>query len=451
MRMKRVMAVALAAAMLVGCGSTAATSKTSDTASADASAESTDAAEETAEEQTGDEETTTDGEIAINFPCIWVGTDSKAEVFAKIVESFNAEYEGYYQVNIEEYPDYDEYQDMIRAQIDAGDAPDIFTVKTQADVENYSASGKVADMTEFLADEDMAERFMENAVEEAQIDGVNYAIPYEMAYVPIIYNGDQLYNTLVETPTSFEELWEVNDALKAAGITPMCQMTGGGNAWTSMLWYTYALAATGGADVFDKPYTDEAYVKAAELLQKMYEYTNDDAIGATANDVNAHFFSGDDAIYTNGTWILGRINSDEATYPYLYDELTLGSGLSLDGANGNGFISYCQAYIMVGVQEDEAKMEAIETFISFMTDPEQVLEMANDSGSLFAININALGLGNERAAEAYNLAQAADFIIPSFESQASTSLQAAFPGLVEQLVTGEITPEEFAQGLADAE
>ena len=447
MKSKQVMAVLLAASLMTGLLAGCGESKSTD--STDAAAETTaDATTDTKEEEQETEEAT--GEIEINFPCIWVGSDSKAEVFGKIVESFNAEYEGIYQVNIQEEADYDAYEARLRQEITDGAAPDIFTVKTQADVDYYTASGKVADLTEFLSG-DVAENFVEGALEEAQVDGVSYAIPYEMAYVPIMYNGDMFLNNFIEVPTTFEELWEVCDTLQEAGITPLCQMTGGGNAWTSMLWYTYALAATGGENVFDLPYTDEAYVKAAELLKKMYTYTNDDAIGATASDVNAHFFAGDDAIYTNGTWILGRIDSDEATYPYLYDELTMGSGLSLDGANGNGFISYCQAYLMVGVQEDEAKMEAIESFISFITDPESILELANDSGSLFAVNINALALANEKAADAYNLAQNADFILPSFESQASTSVQAAFPGLVEQLVNDEITPEEFAQGLADAE
>ena len=41
-----------------------------------------------------------DGEIVLTFPCIWVGADSKAEVFGKMIEDFNAEYQGKYRVEI---------------------------------------------------------------------------------------------------------------------------------------------------------------------------------------------------------------------------------------------------------------------------------------------------------------------------------------------------------------
>lgn len=181
--------------------------------------------------------TNADGEIEITFPCIWGGTDSKAEVFGQMVEAFNEEYDGQYHVKIEDQSDYDAYQDSIRTQITNGKAPDVFTVKTQADVEYYASSGKVMDLTDFL-EEDIADNFVQGAVDNAKVDGVNYAVPYEMAYIPIMYNQAELDEAETAVPASFEELWETCDALQDSGVTPMCQMTGGGNAWTTMLWYS---------------------------------------------------------------------------------------------------------------------------------------------------------------------------------------------------------------------
>ena len=67
------------------------------------------------------------------------------------------------------------------------------------------------------------------------------------------------------------------------------------------------------------------------------------------------------------------------------------------------------------------------------------------------MNIDSSALTNEKAAETYNLATAADFIIPSFEAQASTTVANSFCPLLEELVAGDITAQEFAQGLADAD
>jgi len=60
------------------------------------------------------------GEIVINFPCIWVGTDSKAAYLAQMVEDFNAENAGTIKVVIEEQTDYQAYRDKIRTTITTG-------------------------------------------------------------------------------------------------------------------------------------------------------------------------------------------------------------------------------------------------------------------------------------------------------------------------------------------
>ena len=66
-----------------------------------------------------------DEEIVINIPSIWVGTDSKAAYFSKLVEDFNAENAGSIKVVIEEQTDYQAYRDKIRTLVTTGNVPDI--------------------------------------------------------------------------------------------------------------------------------------------------------------------------------------------------------------------------------------------------------------------------------------------------------------------------------------
>lgn len=94
-------------------------------------------------------------EIVLNFPCIWVGADSKAEVFGEMVEEFNEENKGKYRVVIEEQTDYGAYKDKLRTLISTGNAPDLFTFSDYADIELYSKSGKLMDLTQFLKNETM--------------------------------------------------------------------------------------------------------------------------------------------------------------------------------------------------------------------------------------------------------------------------------------------------------
>ncbi len=388
-------------------------------------------------------------EVELTFPCIGVGTDSKAEVFGKMVHDFNAEYKGKYQVKIEEQTDYDAYRDKIRTLNSAGKAPDIFTVDNFSDLQMFAEAGNLMDLTDFLNGDEMSGRFITGVLYDSTVYDKLYAMPYENAIIPVIYNQKLLDAAgVTSTPTSFDELWAACDKLKASGVFPMCQMTGS-NAWTSMLWYSYAVAACGGPEVYNRGLKDPAFVKAAELLKKMYDYTSTDAIGADATVVNGHFFNERSAIYTNGTWILGRIKTEGV--PGLYDNLTIGSGLSNNGENGGAYLNAVQAYICAGKQTDPAKEEAVKAFLKFITETDKVVELANSAGSLFAINVDSTQITDPLQAEIVKQSAGASFTIRSFNAAMPSAVTNAFPSALESLVLGEMTPEEFVETLQKAE
>jgi raffinose/stachyose/melibiose transport system substrate-binding protein len=401
--------------------------------------------------ETSTTETTTApvAEVELTFPCIWVGTDSKAEVFGKMVTDFNAEYEGKYQINIEEQTDYDAYEDKIRTLNSAGKAPDLFTVKNFGDIKMFAEAGNLMDLTDFLQGNEMSDRFITGVLYDSMTYDKLYAMPYENAVIPVIYNQKLLDGAGVTSiPTSFDELWSVCDKLKENGVFPMGQMTGD-NAWTSMLWYSYAVAACGGSEVYNRGLKDPAFVQAAEILKKMYEYTSSDAIGADATVVNGHFFNERAAIYTNGTWILGRIKTEGVAG--LYDNLTISAGLSNGGENGGAYLNAVQAYICAGKQTDPAKEEAVKAFFKFITETDKVVELANSSGSLFAVNVDSTQITNELQAEIVKQSAEASFTIRNFSAAMPTAVTNAFPAALEELVLDEITPEEFVATLQKAE
>lgn len=395
-------------------------------------------------------ENTNQGEvIELTFPNIWVGNDSKAAVFGQMVDGFNTEYEGKYKVKIEEQTDYDAYRDKIRVQVTTGNAPDIFTFDDRSSLELYASSGALMDLTEFLNEDDMKARFQEGQIEKAQIDGVNYAFPYESAVIPMMFNTKMLKEAGVEQiPTTFEEFWEVCEKLKANGVIPVCQMTNN-NAIFSVYWYSYLLAAIGGENVFENGLDDPAFEKAAEYMQKMFEYTSSDAIGADATVANGHFFNERAAIYANGTWILGRIKSEGVEG--LYDNIVVSPGLSMDGKNGGAYLTTTQAYFAAARQDDPAREEAVKAFFRYITEPDRVAELADSSGALFAINIDASKLSDKLQGEIVKQSSEASFRIGHFNSEMPTAVANAFPAALEGLILGDLTPAEFVEELKAAQ
>lgn len=421
---------------LAGCGN----STSESTASKSTSENTNQAKEETTKAASSD------GAVTLTFPSIWVGTDSKAEVFGKMIEGFNKENAGKFKVAVEEQTDYDAYRDKIRTVISTGNAPDLFTVDNMADVALFSKSGKLMDLTKYLSEK--SDTYQEGTVEAAQIDNLNYALPYEMAVLPVMYNGKLLEEAGVEAPKSYDELWAACEKLKANGISPICQMTND-NAWTTMIWYSYALASCGGKDVYANGLDNPAFVEAAEVLKKMFDYTSSDAIGADATVVNGHFFNERAAMYTNGTWILGRVKKEGVEG--LYDNLVVTPGLSYNEKNGGAYVNAINAYFCAGKQDDPKKQEAVEAFFTYITDADRVLELANSSGASFAVAIDSAKITDPLQAEISKQVQEAEFMIPHFQAAMPTTVVTAFPAAVEGLALGDITPEEFVEELKAAQ
>ena len=384
--------------------------------------------------------------VTLNFPSIWVGADSKAEVFGQMVDEFNTIHAGVFEIVIEPQTDYDLYRDSIRTQIAAGVAPDIFTLDNKADLQMFARSGRLMDLTEFLGG--INDRFVVGQIESAKVDGVNFGMPFEMAIVPIMINQSLFEAAGAAIPTSFEEIWEAGPALRDIGIAPMGHMTSA-NAWFSMLWYSYMLAAVGGPDVYANGLNNPAFERAAELMVTAFEHTTTDAVGADATVVNGHFFNERIALYTNGTWILGRIRGEGVDG--LMDNLVMSPGLSFEGRNGGSFITAVQAYIAAGAQDDPNKQAAVQAFFEHITDAGRLTELSNSSGAMFAVNLDPAAFEDPVLQEIIVLLAEASFTIPHFQAELPTPVVNEFPAALEALVLGLITPAEFVQQLIDAD
>lgn len=445
---KRIIAIvlllAMCTALFVGCGK----SKDAEKSSSDQPATTDNTEKEKETETDTATDTTPSGEkITITFPSIWVGTDSKAKVFGEMVTSFNKENEGKIEVVIEENTDYDMYNDKIRTTISTGKAPDIFTCKSYADMVLYSQSGKLMDLTPYF-DDGWKDRFLDGFVEGAKVDGKNFSVPYETQTIPIMFNTKLLNAAGITTvPTTYDELWAACEALKAQGIYPTTQMTNN-NAWTSMLWYTYALLAAGGPDVYKNGLDDPAFIEAAKIMQQMFQYTSPDAVGADATVVNGHFFNERAAVYTNGSWILARIKSEGVEG--LIDNVVVSGSLSYNGGDKGAYINGVQAYMFAGKQDDPAKEEAIVKFMKYISEPERIAALSASSGATFAVKNELPADADPLFAEIIKQASAAPYAIGSFEASMPTGVTLALPAALDSLVLGEYTPEEFVQALKDA-
>ena len=394
----------------------------------------------------------TSGEIVINFPSIWVGTDSKAAYMSKLIEDFNAENAGSIKVVVEEQTDYQAYRDKIRTTITTGAAPDLCILDTTFDIKEYAASGKFMDLTKYL-EKDWGSTFADGAFDAWSVDGHTYILPFESAIFPLIYNT-KIFNEIGwdHFPTTYDEFFAFCKDAKAKGYNAMGQMAGD-NAWSSMLWYSLIVEAIGGKDVYANGLQDPAFVEAAGVLKEMYNYTFDGAISATAGDVNGHWLARDTAIYLNGPWWIGNLYKEDNAVDgvLLADDCDVAVNPSYVGGKGDGgLVTTVQGFLAAAKQDDPAKEAAVVKFLQYVTDPAHVSELALSSGAMFFVKYTPSPDTKPIAQKFTEIANNAKYTVLHVNGAFPTAFSTEFPAAVSALILGEVDEQGFVDMLQTA-
>ncbi len=389
-------------------------------------------------------------EVTLNFPCIWVGTDSKAAVFGEMVAAFNEQYAGRAKVVIEEQTDYQAYRDKIRTMITAGEAPDLFSVDGTFKLDMLTASNKLMDLAPALSEGGWGERFGTTVLSEATVDGQIVALPFESAAFGIYYNSELLEQAgYTEFPGTYDELLALGAKLKERGVIAFPLMTGE-NAWTSMLWYSQIVHAVGGPDVYREGFDNPAFVKAAEVLRSMFDYTSSDAVGAGAAVVNGHFLNFRAAVYTNGPWFLPRFGKEGINDLGAKVRFALPPGYEGGAGTYGGLAATVQAYLCAGRQSDPDKAAAVVEFLKFVTQPELLFRLAESSGAMFTVKLDANPKDLQIKQDLLAAVNSAPYTIKHFNDSVPTAVANAFPAALDELVLGTVDAQGFVDLLKEA-
>jgi len=383
-------------------------------------------------------------EIVLQWPCIWVAQDAKAATVAALVDQFNVDNAGKIKVVIEPNPDYDGYRQKINTMMAAGQVPDLFVFNPDPTSFTYYEGDLLLDLTDDLKGA-WGNKFAEGTIATSTRGGRVKSIPYELGLTPIWYNNELFEKAGIgEFPKTFDEFWVACDKLKAIGVTPTSQMTGGSNAWTSMLWYSHIMASIGGPDVWSKSLSDPAYVQAAEILLRLYSdgNTTKDAIGSTAGDSSGHYLAKDTAMFINGPWFIGNIRKNA---PEVYETTDVTSAPAVKGGEYGAQIGFLLSNLAAANTDDPARRAAVIKFLQWMTEPENVKKISMDAGSLFCVKFSFdAGDDVDPLQEKFiNASSNAAFIVPHFQFNYKTEVVQEFGQALGAMALGKATPEEF--------
>jgi raffinose/stachyose/melibiose transport system substrate-binding protein len=165
------------------------------------------------------------------------------------------------------------HEDMVsklQAAFQSGDVPDIYMERGGGELADHVEAGLTKDISESAADEISK---IGGSIAGWQVDGKTYALPFSVGVVGFWYNKDLFAQAGVEkAPTTMDELYDVIDQLKGAGITPLS--VGAGDKWPAAHYWYYSAIRSCPQDVIEtaaaeKDFSDPCFVKAGEVVQDL--------------------------------------------------------------------------------------------------------------------------------------------------------------------------------------
>lgn len=434
------LALAMGCGLLAGCGGggTDSGDKTGDNAGA-----------------SGGDAAASGGEVIINYPTFQIGVNTAAPVVAKLVEEFNEQYKGKYQIKIEEIPGDANYLEKMKVMISGGELPPVVYGGGEKLLDLALAKDLVVDLTEYVeADPEWKANYSEQAMEVDARDGKIYASSNELQLIGYFYNKELFAQAGIEPAKTWDEFFSNCDKLLAAGITPLAMDTGDG-AWCTQLLMGAMIATSGDEGLkfmqTNQPdnYNVKAVTDAAATIQEMFgKYTTKDAIGGVYENAANNFFSENVAMIANGPWMIGDFSDTTKTSEGFADKVGV-------AVYPGPFVYYAPLEgLFVTKQSDPKLVEASVEMVKFFTSAHAQQLALETQGMLPSSPVVEV-----TDAAKQNFPLLADFLIAAneVETRSNNFTGNMYPNVKDvvsqqmpALATGDITPEQFAQALTDA-
>ncbi|WNX83202.1 ABC transporter substrate-binding protein [Agathobaculum sp. NTUH-O15-33] len=397
-----------------------------------------------------------DGVVTINYPTFQCGVNTAATVVAKLVEEFNAEYAGKYQIKLEEVPGDANYVDKIKVQLGTGDLPPVVYGAGYNLLDLALAKDLVVDLTDAVnADPEWKALYSEAALNTNSRDGKIYASSVEGSVVGYFYNKELFEQAGIKEPAkTWDEFFQQCDTLKAAGITPLALDTAD-SAWVTQLWWGAMVATSGDEGLkfmqtmnptdYNFPAMEDAVGKVQKMLK---DYTTLDAIGGKYEHAANNFLSGQAAMIANGPWMIGDFSDTTKTTADFAEKV--GSAIYPDSFVYDAPI---QGYF-VTKQDDPKVEEAAIAMVKFFTSAhaQQLgLEMQGMVPASSTVEVSAEAESKYPLLVEF-LGQAADATVRTDNMQATmfSNLLDVVSQELPRLYSTDLDPAGFCQALTDA-
>ncbi len=291
MKIKKVMALTMASAMVItmalsGCGN-------------DSSSES--------KESSSSGDGSKSGAAEVTF---WT-LNTRQNAVDPIVEEFNKANEDVH-VTVSYY-DTDGIKDACKVAASSKTLPNMWFNWGGSLGGFYAENGLTYDLTDYAKENKWEEKFTQTSMDLCTLDGKLSGYPTSYNVLGVYYRKDIFEQNGIEVPTTFEDFEAACAKLKENGITPIS--TAGLNGWHTMRFVELLIEHYAGSELhdkmntFDESYDNDAVVQALAKYQEFCEkdYFPDGFLTQDPNDTLINMANGQCAMDIQGQWQDGKI------------------------------------------------------------------------------------------------------------------------------------------------
>ncbi|OPA76066.1 ABC transporter substrate-binding protein [Paenibacillus selenitireducens] len=343
----------------------------------------------------------------------------------------------------------------LKAEMQAGTQPPVFSLFGGDDTKNYSKAGRLLALNDILSELGIADSFF--SLREFTIDGKVYGLPESGFIEGFFYNKKLFEDAGVQVPKTWDEFLAVCEALKAKGITPIALGAGAGDGWAANMLLNSLFVGLGGPEIQEgfatgkTKWTDAPVVDAMKRLKELKDkgYIDKNVLGLKYAQGQANFYTGKAAMLFDGSWAINAIIGDTSTIKdaagyFRFPDV---------GGPGDGYINggWSSGYGF-SATANENEMKAIKAFIkNYFNVEQQKLALVETSRIPAMKGVSDVQGASEIVKSVGEAQGTAKSAFPAFDSLVSTKVKVTLETTVQELLGGKVTPEKAAEKVQKAQ
>ena len=342
-----------------------------------------------------------------------------------------------------------EYNAALNSKLEGGSAGDLITCRPfDASLDLFTA-GHLASLNDLPGIENFGDVAKSAWITD---DGADvFCVPMASVIHGFFYNADAFEQLGLEEPTTWDQFYEVLDAIKAEGTFAPLAM-GTKDQWESAtmgfqnIGPNYWQGEDGRQALIDGTgkFTDDAYVETWTQLAAWAPYLEEGFESVTYPDAQQLFASGQAAIYPAGSWDLAffRTNGPE----------NLGWFGPPVASEGDPCYISDHTDIAMGINTATEHEEAARTFLSWVASAEFAGIYSNELPGFFSLSDESVTLEDPLGQEIVDMrADCESTIRNSYQilSRGEPNLENELWAASAGVINGALTPEEAAQQIQE--